>query len=224
MYQPSGFVDKDDFQEANPDANCKSLGVEPFVSVGMVDTGSLKLQIGLRPYVLDPASAIDPQDAEISKQLQLMQKTSSSYSNNLVSTLRESSPRPKRALEASLSAKKRAKVVIVENKKSELGLQEQDVSDVLLLTPKNLGLMASQELKPTSLSTTTLVHLKSDKLARILVHCYALQNGRNASVSNMFDPDDLAAGKVKRFVRSDDINCTCGDDRVTAEMVSINLF
>jgi hypothetical protein len=216
-------VDQDDFQEADLDAICKPLCAEPSVPIGTIDTGSIKLNVAVRPYVVQEVSIVDPQDAEMSKQLQLMQKTSSSYSNNLVSTLRESSPGLKRTLESSLPVRKRAKVAVATKANLQV-LKEQDTSVVLPLTLEDLGLTASQGLEPINLVTTTAVRLRSDKLAQLLVHCIALQNGKAESAGHVFDPDALAAGQVSRIIQSNRVNCTCGEDRVAAAMVSVSPF
>ena len=201
--------------------------------IGKLETGDLQVSVGVRHNRLaDADNSADPQDTIMSKQLQEMQKTSSPRSTNLLSTMRDSGPRSKRQaddLVANLKSKRPkatdANIVANQNgtklfSKKDRGRGTRKVGN----SPHNddeTGLasaMPSGTLGRNS-SRKNSASLLSSKLAELLVHCYAIQNGVGGGAGNVFDQGLLATGIIRRKVRSDQVRCECGSRHTSDGMV-----
>ena len=236
VYQPPGFVDKEDFQQGDGQAVFDSLLIGSEDVVGTMDTGHYQIRIGVHlQESIAQEPSMDLQDTKMSKQLQAMQKTSSGRSNNLLSTLKDSPPRPKRRTNAPVSDGKRAKATDrtasrkhgastpphLENaeppKRSEsLGKSTFEELELASLHKPSSSLAAATKDTPQGNS----VSLDCTKLAELLVHCYAVQNGRANGLGNIFDQDLLAEGKIKRLNQSSHVSCECGSQHKSGAMVS----
>ena len=106
-YQPPGFVDQQDFPDEAGDKICNTLWDDGWNMVGKLETGHHQVAVGVRSLHSEEAiSSVDPHDTAMSKQLQAMQKTSSQPTTNLISTLRDSGSRRKRADNVPIPAKR----------------------------------------------------------------------------------------------------------------------
>lgn len=237
LYQPPGFVDKDDFQEGDVQEICDALEAGAEDVVGMMDSGHYQVRVTVRLSNSEAQdSLIDPQDTEMSKQLQAMQKTSSNPSNNLLSTLRESLPRVKRPAAGSIPNGKRAKIQTDEKHLDrEISGAEHRAktpqSSQSLGDDSNAVDLTSPDVEKPSIDFVTLtsasseekwVSLHTSKLAELLVHCYAIQNGK-AGYGEVFHQDLLTKGEIKRHRRSKDVRCECGSLHRSSKMVSMPL-
>ncbi|EXJ54587.1 hypothetical protein A1O7_09928 [Cladophialophora yegresii CBS 114405] len=232
LYQPPGFVDKNDFQEVDAEVVCGSLGGGTEDVVGVLESGHYQIRVTVRTAESEAQdSSVDLQDTEMSKQLQAMQKTSSSHSNNLLSTLKESTPAIKRRADAPIPDSRREKRNGVQN--SEGGIMAGATGASALNSPRSLGNMSFPQLdtagaKDSPLEFTAMTRsspkvvgarLAVTKLAELLVHCYAVQKEMAGGGGAIFDGDLLAEGKIKRICRSTDISCECGSPKQDKEML-----
>ena len=230
LYQPPGFVDKNAFPDGGAQAMCNSLEAGTKDVVGMLDTGHYQVRVTacLSDSEAQEAS-IDLQDTEMSKQLQAMQKTSSSHTHNLPSTSKGSTPLVKRRADVAVSISKRPKVTAVEE---SVG-QEAIIGFMHASTSANVR--GSSVLESKSATTS---HLPDDsfdaatdlprkcgarlvvaKLAELLIHCYAVQNRKPGDDGIVFEQDLLAEGKIQRLSRAADISCECGSRERSSGMV-----
>jgi hypothetical protein len=240
LYQPPGFVDKNDFQEGDAESVCDSLVGGSEDIVGVLESGHYQIRVTVRMADSEAQdSSLDSQDAEMSKRLQAMQKTSSSHSNNLLSTLKESTPATKRRINAPIPSGKRAKPTAPRKSEGEIMTGATQAS--ALNRAGSLGNMgfAQREavgLRGSSVQVTaatqglpneTGARLAVTKLAELLVHCYAVQKeeaggGGAGGGGAVFDEDFLAEGKINRVTRSAHISCECGSPKESSGMVRIS--
>jgi hypothetical protein len=235
LYQPPGFVDKDDFQEGDAEAMRNSLEESAEDIVGTFETNHYQIRVAACLSSAPPQdSSVDFRDTEMSKQLQAMQKTSSSYSNNLLSTLRGSPPAVKRRSNAPILNGKRVKV----NTPQPLskGSRQHLTSAPTLKSSQSLRASSLAESESSELIKSPMVSVVAgeispettpfwvgvEKMAELLVHCYAIQSGKAGNNGGVFEPGLLAEGRIKRLNRASDINCECGNERVSATMVRIH--
>ncbi|KIW62466.1 hypothetical protein PV04_10639 [Phialophora macrospora] len=232
LYQPPGFVDKDDFQEGDAEVVCDSLVGGSENVVGVLESGHYQIRVTVRMADSEvPDSSIDPQDTEMSKRLQAMQKTSSSHSNNLLSTLKESTPATKRRINASIPDGKRTKSTASRNSEGDIIAGAARAS--ALNSPRSLGNMSVAQPDSIGLRGSPIqfaaatqgspketgARLVVTKLAELLVHCYAVQKEKAGGGEAVFDEDLLAEGKIKRVTRSADISCECGSPKESSGML-----
>ncbi|KAJ9614524.1 hypothetical protein H2200_002661 [Cladophialophora chaetospira] len=218
LYQPSGFVDRDDFQEGDVEAIYDSLTADGADVVGMLDTGHHQVRVTVNlTHSEAQDSPVDLRDTEMSKQLQAMQKTSSSQSNKLLSTLKGSTPATKRRSDAPNPLSKRVKATST-GERSSIEAAPRVTRASTNKNAQNLEIPMDTELESShqlglsvelGAATTTGARLAVSKLAELLVHCYAVQNGKTGDKGDLFDEDQLAEGKIKRVSRSIDIGCEC---------------
>ena len=235
-YQPHGFVDTDDFQEEDVAAVCDSLGTAADDTVGMFETGHHQVRITASVSSSDAQdSSIDPQDTEMSKHLQAMQKTSSNYSNNLVSTLRGSTPAVKRRADSPSWGGKRARPNALEPAQKFTASSLKQATDLR----SSQSLVVSGVAKPESAHDTQSpplsvvapkksseeagTRLVVTKLAELLVHCHAIQSGRVSGEQDVFVSALLAEGTIKRLNRGSFVSCECGNQHRANQMVSCGL-
>lgn len=235
LYQPPGFVDEDEFQEGDAQAMCDSLVAGAGDVVGVLETGHHEVRITVRLADAEAQdSSIDLHDIEMSKQLQAMQKTSSSYSNNLLSTLKESTPAAKRRTDAPIPSGKRVKAIVSRKlfvtdagprvtragvMKAPQTLKKPSCAQLVSDSPRDSSVEFFAATKDSLKGTS--IRLAVTKLTELLVHCYAVQNGK-AGGGDVFDGDLLAEGKIKRLSRSSDISCECGSPEGSSGMVRIS--
>ncbi|ETI20319.1 hypothetical protein G647_08353 [Cladophialophora carrionii CBS 160.54] len=232
LYQPPGFVDKTDFQEGDAEAVCDSLGGGTEDVVGVLESGHYQIRVTVRLADSETQdSSVDLQDTEMSKHLQAMQKTSSSHSNNLLSTLKESTPAIKRRAGAPISESKRAKRTGPQDSQRDIMAGATRAS--ALSRPRSLRNMSFSQLETAGASDSLLdfaavtqsspkvvkARLAVTKLAELLVHCYAVQREKTAGGGAIFDRDSLAEGKIKRISRSTNISCECGSPKQSRGML-----
>ena len=234
-YQPSGFVDKDDFQEGDAQAMCDYLTADTEDVVGMLETSHHQVRVTVRLANLEAQdSSVDFQDTEMSKQLQAMQKTSSSQSDRLLSTLKGSTPAAKRRTDAPIPSGKRMKATgprkpSNHNTAPRVTRASAPKSSQSLGIPIVAGLesVGQKDLTVKSVAGTmdspkgTDARLAVTKLAELLVHCYAVQKAKTVDGGDLFDEDLLAEGHIKRLSRSINISCECGSRKESSGMVSI---
>ena len=237
LYQPPGFVDKDDFQEGDAQAMCKSLAADSEEIVGMLETGYHQVRVTVRLANSEAQeSPIDLQDTEMSKQLQAMQKTSSSHSNNLLSTLKGSTSAAKRRADGPTPTPNSKRV-------KATGSSLPPTSDTTprmarasaLKSSQNLGHAVVDYSKPVGQrelpvnlvaghkgsSNVMGTRLAVTSLAKLIVHCYALQKATRGAEGDLFDEDLLAEGNIKRLTRSTNVRCECGSGKQSGGMVSL---
>lgn len=235
LYQPPGFVDKDDFQEGDAQEICDALVAGDEDVVGTMNTGHYQVRVTVRLSNSEAQdSLVDLQDTEMSKQLQTMQKTSSNPSNNLLSTLRESLPPTKRSTDGSIPRGKRAKIqtdqkrphweisaaqhgVRTPQSSQSLG-EDSNAVDIVSMDVEQSSIDLDMPMNATS--KDKLAFLRTSKLAELLVHCYAIQS-RRPGHSDLFRRDLLVKGDIQRHKRSRDVNCECGSLNRSSKMVSI---
>ncbi|EXJ61174.1 uncharacterized protein A1O5_11966 [Cladophialophora psammophila CBS 110553] len=233
VYQPPGFVDKDNCQEAEGSAMCDALLKGDEDVVGVLECGHHQVRVAVRLQgAKGEESSIDVQDTEMSRRLQAMQKTSSSHSNNLVSTLRDSFPRSKRPREGPIPSAKRVRAAGPGNPSSN-DTAPQITKAYLLIGPESLEKSSfaepeSPQLGDTSRDFAALAKsspkghglcLRITKLTELLIHCFAIQSGKTDENGNVFDQDLLAEGKIKRLSRCSRVNCECGSRHRSGPML-----
>ncbi|OAP54663.1 hypothetical protein AYL99_11111 [Fonsecaea erecta] len=224
-YQPPGFVDKDDYQEGEGQIMCEALLKRDEDVVGVLECGHQQVRVAVSVQ-----SSIDLQDTEMSRQLQAMQKTSSSHSNNLVSTWRDSFPGAKRPrtgpiprakrLRASSSGKPSNNEPVPQEVSFNIPTGSQRLEKPTFASPELGQRSASKDHSaPTSSPKGSCLCLRISKLTELLIHCYAIQSGKTGGNENAFDQGLLAEGKIKRLSRSSRINCECGSQQKSSSML-----
>ncbi|KIW93161.1 uncharacterized protein Z519_05766 [Cladophialophora bantiana CBS 173.52] len=233
VYQPPGFVDKDNCQEAEGQAMCDALLKGDEDVVGVLECGHHQVRVGVRLQgAKREKSSIDVQDAEMSRQLQAMQKTSSSHSNNLVSTLRYSFSGSKRPKEGPIPSAKRVRAA-GPGKPSHNDPAPQIARANLLIGLESLEKLSFADLESSRFGNTSRdfaalpksspkghgLCLRITKLTELLIHCFAIQSGKTDESGNVFDQDLLAKGKIKRLSRWSRVNCECGSQHRLGPML-----
>ncbi len=218
-YQPPGFVDQQDFPDEAGDKICNTLWDDGWNMVGKLETGHHQVAVGVRSLHSEEAiSSVDPHDTAMSKQLQAMQKTSSQPTTNLISTLRDSGSRRKRADNVPIPAK-RVKVAhgqgvqedgvqrqFDSNRQAEETDDPKHVSATGIVQQNSMGSSNASVNPPRRSTVDHPRRLVTSKLAQILIHCYAIQRCVTG-VSPVFDENLLAGGTIKRRLRSSRIKC-----------------
>ncbi|OQV03309.1 HORMA domain-containing protein [Cladophialophora immunda] len=231
VYQPPGFIDKDEYQEEEGHAMCGALLKQDDDVVGILECGHHRVRVAVRVQsAAREEPSIDLQDTEMSRQLQAMQKTSSSQSNNLLSTLRDSLPVSKRPRDGPIPSAKRLRASDPEKSSSEqpithgvginlpTGLTPLEKQTFTVLRSGQDGNTSKDPSAPSSPKAKGL-NLRITKLTELLIHCYAIQSGKAGECGNAFDQDLLAEGKIKRLNRSSRINCECGSQQRSSSML-----
>ncbi|KIX96602.1 uncharacterized protein Z520_07868 [Fonsecaea multimorphosa CBS 102226] len=231
VYQPPGFVDKDEYQEEEGGAMCEALLRRDEDVVGALECGHHQVRVAVRLQSAQrEESSIDLQDTEMSRQLQAMQKTSSSRSNNLVSTLRDSLPGLKRPRTGPIPGAKRPRASYpdkVSNDESvphnvgiNLATGLQSLEKPTFRSPESgQGIVSRDHPAPKSTPQGSALCLCITKLTELLIHCHAIQSGKTSGSENVFDHGLLAEGKIKRLHRSSRVNCECGSQHGSSSML-----
>lgn len=231
VYQPPGFVDKEDFEDGDKKSICDAILQGTGDIIGTLDTQHHQVSVAvLLQCAGDAISSPDLQDATMSKQLKAMQKTSSFRSTNLISTMRDSAFGSKRETDGPVRKAKRVKHANFENPLDdrpviraglEMSRQELDAPVVASNEMAADGsLFGSDFVAPSPSSGTGRPRLIASKLAELLVHCHAIQCGVAGNGGKMFDQELLSAGTIMRHHRSNEIRCECGSQRTSSDMVS----
>jgi hypothetical protein len=233
LYQPPGFIDRDNFQEWDARLLCESLAIDGGNVVGALETNRHQVRVALRlsDREAHPPST-DSDDKGLSEQLQAMQETSSSQGNNLLSTLIESTPMRKRGPAGTLPGSKRVKTCTPQTRLGITSALPQGLSKISLrkestavkeekvsLEPQELSIEFAET--PMSTSDEQRPHLDSTKLAELLIHCYTVQRKETCVADQaVFDNSLLGEGTIKRLTRSGNVNCECGSQHRSSRMVS----
>ncbi|OAG41271.1 hypothetical protein AYO21_04434 [Fonsecaea monophora] len=205
VYQPPGFVDKDEYQEGEGQTMCEALLDRDEDVVGMLECGYHQMRVAV--HLQDAARQeplIDLHDTEISRQLQAMQKTSSSHSNNLLSTLRDSFPGSKRSRNGPMPGAKRLRPSEPKKPSSDESVlhsvgtnqltefQGPRGSAFATPGPGHQGSASKDCPVQQSLPRENGLCISVTKLAELLIHCYAVQSGKTGESGDAFDHRLLA--------------------------------
>ncbi|EXJ82467.1 hypothetical protein A1O3_06280 [Capronia epimyces CBS 606.96] len=227
IYQPPGFMDRDDPEEPDRLLICEALEQGVGDIVGKLDTGHYQVNVGVCQRASeDTDTPPDPQDAAMSRQLQAMQKTSSIRSTDLVSTLKDSRS-DKRKNDFQVPGRKRLKVTGPSGLLSEIqvgqGKRQQQVGRIEDLETSvgelnQAGAADDPVVSEASPSRRNGPWLSISKLVELLVHCYAIQCGVSGGDGNVFDQGLLADGIIRRRNRSNRLRCECGNAVVPGQL------
>lgn len=226
LYQPPYFVDAEDLQSDGYQTLYGELWEGPNESLGKVETGHHRVSIDFcSKHTVACSVSTDLQDTAMSNQLRTMQKPSSIRSTNLISTLgdpghnvtgfaipmkpqntlsRGRTPTPTRVIQRGSS--KRMYAESVSGQHIELVAGSHNFSEPVDANEEPKSLVKEKDVFSISPS----------KMAELLVQAYALQTQTGDEV---FDPELLTKGIIKRWQRSIQVKCECGSDHSSRNMV-----
>lgn len=219
-YEPAGFV-TNSLHSINQ-KQWDNLWKPSKKHVAEFDTAHHGLRIAARDFSSAEQTTSQVHDAVMSKELEVMQKSSSSRNINATSTLPMSHtagsrlPEPLRSSQKRRAAheeactqpsKKQSTVVANAERNSD---QNHQIDNPL----RNLGIDAKRRRKRL---------LLPEKIAEVVIHAWGTNYYHQAS-GPVFDEVALRAGRLGRLVQSEHVKCECGSTYIAEDMVCSTRF
>lgn len=227
-YNPAGFIDAKNHKIVKGDWD--RLWTSAGHPVSKFDASHHAVDITARNSTFGYQTASQVQDTVISKQLQNLQKTSSTGHTGIVSTL----PAPVSPLRSAMPRRGSSREVVrssplstrvTKSRKAKAKSMTRSKSQASSVTTrKNAAESNKNPLNGLAILATSRRRrdILASKMAEVIVQARCLdfeaQNG-----GTIFDPDLLAKGSIVRIEPGEAVKCECGIEEPSEPMILCNL-